>query len=103
MYAGRGGHNVDDGVDCANFVEVDLVYGNVMDAGFGGTEVLEGPYRRLDDRGGKRGGANEFADDGERAAVCVFVLVRVLVKVIRFFSVGVRDADLMLMLGLGRM
>ena len=42
MYAGRGGHNVDDGVDCANFVEVDLVYGNVMDAGFGGTEVLEG-------------------------------------------------------------
>ena len=40
--AGGGGDDVDDGVDRADFVEVDLFDGDVVDFGFGGAEEFEG-------------------------------------------------------------
>ena len=45
--AGGGGDDVDDGVDCADFVEVNFFDVDVVDFGFGGSEQLEGLYRCL--------------------------------------------------------
>ncbi len=54
--AGGGGDDVDDGVDCAYFVEVDFFDGDVVDLGFGGAEEFEGVDGGLFD-----GGAREAA------------------------------------------
>ena len=71
--AGGGGDDVDDGVDCAYFVEVDFFDGDVVDFGFGGAEEFEGVDGGLFDGGGEGCGVDQVADDGEGAAVGVFV------------------------------
>ena len=77
--AGGGGDDIDDGVDCAYFVEVNFFDGDVVDFCFGGTEELEGLDGCLLDGGCERcGGLNEVADHGKRAAVGVFVIVGVV-------------------------
>ena len=40
--AGGGGDYIDDGVDCAYFVEVDFFYRDVVDLRFGCAEEFEG-------------------------------------------------------------
>ncbi len=42
MDTGAGGDDIYDGVDCAYFVEVDLLDVDVVDFGFGGSEEFEG-------------------------------------------------------------
>ncbi len=90
MDAGGGGDDVDDGVDCAYFVEVDFLYGDVVDLGFGGAEEFEGLDGGLFDGGGEVCGVDQIADDGQGAAVDVLVRVVVVVSV----------ADFVLVLGL---
>ena len=75
MDAGGGSDDVDDGVDCADFVEVDFLDGDVVDFGFAGTEEFEGVNGGLFYGGGEGCGVDQVADDGEGAAVGVFVIV----------------------------
>ena len=89
MEAGGGGDDVDDGVDGAYFVEVDVLDGDVVNFGFGGAEELESANREGFDFVRKCCFLNEIANDGKGAAVFVGV---------RF--VGVRMAGFVLMLGL---
>ena len=95
MDACGGANDVDDGVDCAYFVEVDLFDVDVVDFGFGGSEEFEGFDGRLLDLGGEVSGLDEPADDGEGVAVGVAVLVVVV------FFVGVGLAGFVEVLGLG--
>ena len=73
--AGAGADDIDDGVDRADFVEVDLLDGDVVDFGFGGAEQLEGADGEVLHGLGEGGGVDEVADDGEGAAVGVLVCV----------------------------
>lgn len=75
--AGGGGDDIDDGVDCSYFVEVNFFYADVVDFGFGGAEEFEGLDGGLFDGGWEGCGGDEVADDGERAVVGVFLVVRV--------------------------
>ncbi len=96
--AGAGGDDVDDGVDRAYFVEVDLFDVYVVDFGFAGAEEFEGLDGGGFDFGGEAGGLDEFADDGEGAAVGVIVIMTV--ALVRFF-VGVGVAGFVEVLGFG--
>jgi hypothetical protein len=49
--AGGGGDDVNDGVDCAYFVEVNFFDGDVVDLCFGGAEEFERVDCRLFDGG----------------------------------------------------
>jgi len=49
---GRG-DDVDDGIDCADFVEVNFFYGDVVDPGFGCAKEFEGLDCGLFDCGGE--------------------------------------------------
>ena len=51
--AGGGGDDVDDCVDCADFVEVNFFDGDVVDFGFRGPEEFEGLDGGLFDWGGE--------------------------------------------------
>jgi hypothetical protein len=77
--AGGGGDDVDDGVDGAYLVEVDILDGDVMDFRFAGAEEFEGVNGGLFDGGGEGGGVDQVADYGEGAAVGVFVRTFVIV------------------------
>ena len=83
------GDDVDDGVDGAYFVEVDLLDRDVVDFGFACAEEFEGVDGGLFDSGGQGCGVNQVADDGEGAAVGVFgsVLVGMSVDVAGFVLV----------------
>jgi hypothetical protein len=101
--AGAGGYDVDDGVDRAYFVEVDLLDVYVVDFGFGGAEEFEGADGGLFDGGGEVCGLDKGADDVQGAAVCVFVGLRVAMAM-RFvvsMRVFVRVAGLVEVLGFG--
>ena len=69
--ARAGGDDVDDGVDGSNFVEVDVVDGNIVDFGLGFAEQLEGADGGLLDGCGERRALNQGANGGERAAMGV--------------------------------
>ena len=69
--------DIDDGVDRANFVEVDLFERDVVDFGFGRAEQLEGGDGEVLHGLGEVGVVDELADDGEGAAVGVLVLLLV--------------------------
>ena len=69
VQAGGGGGDVDDGVDGADLVEVDLVGGGAVDFGFGFGEAGEDVDRGLLDLGREVGGFDEGADVGEAAVV----------------------------------
>ena len=98
--AGARGDNVYDCVHGSDFVEVDVVHGDVVDFGFGGAEKFEGANGGLLDFRVERGGLDEGFDLGEGAAVGVFFFWMDLVFVgVGFVGVGV--TDLVLMLGLG--
>jgi hypothetical protein len=85
--AGGGGDDVDDGVDCADLVEVDRVDGDVVDAGFGFAEEGEGAQGEVLDGLRERGGGDEGADLGERTG---FGVTGLFVDVdVGFFVVGV--------------
>ena len=71
----HGGDDVDDGVDCAYFVEVNLFDVDVVDFGFGGAEEFEGLDGGLFDWRGEVCGVDQIADDGQGAAMGVFVRV----------------------------
>jgi len=86
-----GGYDVDDGVDCAYFVEVDFFNVDVVDFGFAGTEEFEGLDAEGFDFWDKAGGLDQFADGGEGASVGVRV---------PFFG-GVKMAGFAEMLGFG--
>ena len=56
MDAGGRGDDVDDGVDRADFVEVDLVDGDIVDFGLGRAEKLKGSDCKVFDGIGERRG-----------------------------------------------
>lgn len=58
MDAGAGGYYVDDCVDGAYFVEMNVFYVGVVDFGFAGSEQLECMDGGLFDGGGERGGVD---------------------------------------------
>ena len=93
-----GRDDIDDGIDRADLVEVDLFDGDVVDFGFGGAEEFEGLDGGLFYSGFQVCGLDEGSNDGERAAVGVFVLV--CVGVIVGVIVGV--AGFVLVLGFGQ-
>jgi hypothetical protein len=96
--AGAAGDDVDDGVDCAYFVEVDLVDVDVVNLGFGGSEEFEDADGGPLDGGGEVGGLDEGADYAEGAAVGVRVGLRL---VVRMGFVGVGVAGFVEVLGFG--
>ena len=73
--SGGGADDVDDGVDCADLVEVDLFDGDGMDDGFGLAEKLEGAAGAGFYGVGERGGGDDLEDGGEVAVggVCLGV------------------------------
>lgn len=88
---GAPGDDVDDGVDGADLVEVDLVDGDVVDPGFGGAEEIEGLEGEVFDGFGEGGRADEVADGGEGAAMGVLVwlvLMRVGLVCVGLVCVG---------------
>ena len=95
-----GADDVDDGVYCTYFVEVDLFDVDVVDFGFGGSEEFEGLDCGLLDLGGEVSGLDEITDDGEGAAVGVRVIVAVWMLVMMVF-VGMGLAGFVEVLGLG--
>ena len=100
MDACGGANDVDDGVYCTYFVEVDLFDVDVVDFGFGGSEEFEGLDCGLLDLGGEVSRLDEITDDGEGAAVGVRVIVAVwMLLMLVFVRVGV--AGFVEVLGLG--
>jgi hypothetical protein len=65
--AGAGADDVDDGVEGADFVEVDLVAGGVVDLGFGIGEAGEGGDGGFFDGVGEGGVLDDGGDVGEVA------------------------------------
>src|SRR5580765_3928459 len=59
--------NVDDGIDGANFVEMDLLERHVVDSGFGNTETAEDGGCALLHRRRKRRLRNDVENRAERA------------------------------------
>ncbi len=79
----RGGaDDVDDGVDCADFMEVDLFDRNRVDGGFGFTEQAKGAGGAVLYVVSKRGPCDDAEDGRKRAVVIVRVAVIMLVFVI---------------------
>jgi hypothetical protein len=101
--AGAGGYDVDDGVDRAYFVEVDLLDVYVVDFGFGGSEEFKGADGGAFDGRGEVSGLNEGADDGQGAAMRVFVglCVAMAVRLVAGVRVFVGVAGFMKVLGFG--
>jgi hypothetical protein len=93
--AGGGGDDVDDGVYRADLMEVNFFDGDVVDLGFACAEEFEGVDGGLSDGGEEGCGGYQIADDGEGAAVGVFMGVLVFVRMV----VGV--AGFVLVLGFG--
>ena len=90
MFASDGGaDDVDDGVDGANFVEVDIFDGHGVDAGFGFAEELEGAGGASFYGGGERRGLDDGEDRGEGAVVLMGVFVRMRMGVNGAVGVGV--------------
>ena len=56
MDACAGGNDIDDGVDCAYFVEVNFFDVDVVDFGFAGTKEFEGADSEGFDLGDEAGG-----------------------------------------------
>lgn len=98
--AGRGAGDVDDGVDGADLVKVDVVYGDVVDPGFGVAEELKGVDGEVLDGLFESGGADEIADGGQGAAVHVGVLVIMRLVFLVFVRVFVLVPSLVEVLGL---
>ena len=84
MDACGGGYDVDDSVDCAYLVEVDLFDVYVVDFGFGGSEELEGMDRGLLYFVGQIAGLDDLADCAQVASVMVMGFL------FGFFVVSVR-------------
>src|SRR5580698_4934610 len=82
--------DVDNGVDCAYFVEVNFFDRNVVDSGFAGAKEFEGLNGHLFDGDGEVCCVDQVADDGERAAVRVRLGVFGLVGIGMFVSVIMR-------------
>ncbi len=91
-----GADDIDDGIDGADLMEVDLFDVYVMDFGFAGAEEFEGPDGGLSYGFCKRSGLDERVDRGEGASVMVIVAL---------VSMGmvVRVAGFVEMLGFGMM
>ncbi len=87
--SGAGGNDIDDGIDGADFVEVDFFDVDVMDFGFGGAEEFEGVDGGLLDGSGEAGGLDEGADGGEGATVGVWLACFMFVLGLRLVGVGV--------------
>ena len=94
--AGAGGDDVYDCVYGTDFVEVDVVHGDVVDFGFGGAEEFEGTDGGEFDGGVERGGLDKGFDLGQGAAVGMFFFW----MVVGVGFVGVVVADFVLVLGL---
>jgi len=105
--AGAGGYDVDDGIDCAYFVEVDFFDVDVVDFGFAGAEELEGVDCEGFDCGDEVGGIDEGADCGEGTAVSVLMgmivllIMMLVVVILAVVIVSVAVAYLVFVLGLG--
>ena len=97
MNARAGGDDIDDGVYCADLVEVDVLYGDVMDFGFGLAEEFEGADGGLLDGVVEFGGLDEGSDGRQGAAVGVRALFGVRIWIV---MVVVGMAGLVLVLGL---
>jgi hypothetical protein len=82
-----GGHDIDDGIDCAYFVEMNFFYVYVVDLCFAGAQEFECPDGGCFDCGGKVRCVDEGADCGQRTAVVMLVFVGVIVAVACFVIV----------------
>jgi len=65
LSADGGADDIDDGVDRADFVEVNFLNGDGMDGGFGFAEELKGADGAVFGGIGERGGADDLKDRGE--------------------------------------
>jgi hypothetical protein len=81
MDAGGGGDDVNDGIDRADFVEVNLVDGDVVDLRFGVAEELKGADGEELDGLCERCGLNESANRGEGTAMHMGMVMLVIVGV----------------------
>ena len=77
--ADGGAGDVDNGVDCADFVKMHLIEWHIVDGGFGLAEELEGAKGERASVGGERRMVEDLADRGQIAPVHMGVAWRVFV------------------------
>jgi hypothetical protein len=75
MDTGARAYDIDDGIHCSYFVEVNLLDVDIMNLCLASAEQFEGVNRSLLDGIGQLRGFNQFADGRERAPMGVLVTV----------------------------
>ena len=76
--AGRGRDDIDDGIDRADLMKVDLVDRDVVDLRLGGAKQLKSANSKRLDRGAQGSGLDQPTNDSKRAAMAMLMLVALL-------------------------
>ena len=88
----RRHHDVDDGIDGADFVKMNLINQFAVDAGFGLGDAVKNFEGGVTDRRGERRFLEEVADLGPGAAVTVVMVVTMVMMMVSMI-VGSDDEE----------